>query len=91
VRTSRLADGVEIRIRDNGDGLSPDVQAHMFQPFYTTKPAGSGTGLGLSICHDIIVQQHHGTIRAESEPGVYTEIVLTLPTSPPVAGNGLSL
>lgn len=83
VRTATLTDGVEIRIRDNGDGLSPDVRAHMFQPFYTTKPAGSGTGLGLSISHDIIVQQHQGTIRAESEPGVYTEIVLTLPASPP--------
>jgi signal transduction histidine kinase len=88
VRTTRLGDGVEIRIRDNGDGLSPEVQAHMFQPFYTTKPAGSGTGLGLSISHDIIVQQYQGTIRAESEPGVYTEIILTLPTSPPVEGSG---
>lgn len=60
----------------------------MFQPFYTTKPAGSGTGLGLSISHDIIVQQHRGTIHAESESGVYTEIVLTLPTSPSVDADG---
>jgi len=90
VRTAQLANHVEIRIRDNGDGVSPDVQAQMFQPFYTTKPAGSGTGLGLSISHDIIVQQHRGTIRAESEPGVYTEIVLTLPASPPVKGDGLN-
>ncbi len=82
VRTAKLADGVEIRIRDNGDGLSPEVQAQMFQPFYTTKPAGSGTGLGLSISHDIMVQQHQGTIRAESDPGVYTEIILTLPHAP---------
>jgi signal transduction histidine kinase len=88
VRTAKLADGVEIRIRDNGNGMLPDVQAQMFQPFYTTKPAGSGTGLGLSISHDIIVQQHRGTIRAESEPGVYTEIVLTLPTSPSVEADG---
>ncbi len=85
VRTHHLADGVEIRIRDNGGGLSPEVQAQMFQPFYTTKPAGSGTGLGLSISHDIMVQQHQGTIRAESELGVCTEIILTLPISSPAS------
>ena len=85
-RTAHLDSGVEIRIRDNGGGLSPEVQAQMFQPFYTTKPAGSGTGLGLSISYDIMARQHQGDIRAESEPGAYTEIILTLPISPSLAG-----
>ena len=47
---------MEIRIRDNGTGVPPDVKAKMFNPFFTTKPAGEGTGLGLSISHDIIVK-----------------------------------
>src|SRR5688500_17178174 len=60
--TKSLTDRVEIRIRDNGNGVPPDVKDKMFNPFFTTKPAGEGTGLGLSISHDIIVKQHAGTI-----------------------------
>jgi two-component system, NtrC family, sensor kinase len=51
----------------------------MFNPFFTTKPTGEGTGLGLSITHDIIVKQHCGKIDVETEPGVFTEFIITLP------------
>ena len=77
--TRKLGDGVEIRIRDNGTGIVPEVKERMFNPFYTTKPAGEGTGLGLSISHDIVVNQHGGTLEVESEPGSYTEFRITLP------------
>ena len=56
--TKNLGDSVEIRIRDNGTGIPPEVKEKLFNPFFTTKPAGEGTGLGLSISHDIIVKQH---------------------------------
>jgi two-component system, NtrC family, sensor kinase len=58
--TKDLGDRVEIRIRDNGTGIPPEVREKMFNPFFTTKPAGEGTGLGLSTTHDIIVKQHSG-------------------------------
>jgi len=70
---------VEIRIRDNGTGIPPEVKEKMFNPFFTTKPAGEGTGLGLSISHDIIVKQHGGAIDVDSKPGVYTEFRIMLP------------
>jgi two-component system NtrC family sensor kinase len=79
--TMNLGDRVEIRIRDNGSGIPPDVKEKMFNPFYTTKPAGEGTGLGLSISHDIIVKQHGGSIEVETTPGEFTEIKITLPRS----------
>ncbi|HSQ18957.1 MAG TPA: ATP-binding protein, partial [Blastocatellia bacterium] len=77
--TKNLGDRVEITIRDNGPGIPPEVKEKMFNPFFTTKPAGEGTGLGLSISHDIIVKQHGGTIEVETEPGEYTEFRITLP------------
>ena len=70
---------MEIRIRDNGTGISPEVKDKMFNPFFTTKPAGEGTGLGLSISHDIIVKQHGGSIEVETQPGEFTEIRVILP------------
>jgi signal transduction histidine kinase len=70
---------VEIRIRDNGIGIPPEVKEKMFNPFFTTKPAGEGTGLGLSMSHDIIVKQHGGTIDVDTEPGVFTEFTIILP------------
>src|SRR5215471_16142349 len=72
-------DGVQIRIRDNGAGIPEEVKEKMFNPFFTTKPAGEGTGLGLSICHDIIVKQHGGSIDVATEPGVFAEFIITLP------------
>jgi signal transduction histidine kinase len=77
--TQSLGDRVEIRVRDNGPGIPPDVREKMFNPFFTTKPAGEGTGLGLSICHDIVVKQHGGSIEVETQPGEFTEIRVILP------------
>jgi GAF domain-containing protein len=77
--TKNLGDRVEVRIRDNGTGIPPEVKERMFNPFFTTKPAGEGTGLGLSISHDIIVKQHAGTIEVETQPGVFTEFRIVLP------------
>ncbi|NOJ45676.1 GAF domain-containing protein [Bradyrhizobium sp. WSM 1744] len=77
--TKNLGDAVEIRIRDNGTGIPPEVKEKMFNPFFTTKPAGEGTGLGLSMSHDIIVKQHGGTIDADTEQGHFTEFRIVLP------------
>jgi signal transduction histidine kinase len=77
--TRNLGNTVEIRIRDNGGGITPEIREKMFNPFFTTKPTGEGTGLGLSMTHDIIVKQHGGRIDVETEPGVFTEFVITLP------------
>ena len=77
--TKNLGDRVEIRIRDNGTGISPEVREKLFSPFFTTKPAGEGTGLGLSISHDIIVKQHAGSIEVETQLGEFTEFKIVLP------------
>jgi signal transduction histidine kinase len=77
--TKSLGDTVEIRIRDNGTGIPLEVKEKMFNPFFTTKPAGEGTGLGLSMSHDIIVKQHGGTIDVATEPGQFTEFTVVLP------------
>ncbi|MBB2720228.1 UNVERIFIED_ORG: GAF domain-containing protein [Rhizobium etli] len=79
VITRNFGDSVEIIIRDNGPGIPPDVRAKMFNPFFTTKPAGEGTGLGLSLSHDIIVKQHGGSIEVETEIGHHTEFRIQLP------------
>jgi len=77
--TRNLGESVEITIRDNGVGILPGVKEKMFNPFFTTKPAGEGTGLGLSISHDIIVKQHRGSIEVDTAPGEYTEFRIVLP------------
>jgi GAF domain-containing protein len=79
--TKDLGDSVEIRIRDNGTGIPPEVKERMFNPFFTTKPVGEGTGLGLSISHDIIVKQHAGSIEVDTKPGEFTEFKIVLPRS----------
>jgi two-component system NtrC family sensor kinase len=84
--TKDLGGSVEIRIRDNGTGIPPEVKERMFNPFFTTKPAGEGTGLGLSMSHDIIVKQHGGTIDVNTEPGVFTEFIITLPRAMATGG-----
>jgi signal transduction histidine kinase len=87
--TKNLGDRVEIRIRDNGTGIPPDVREKMFNPFFTTKPAGEGTGLGLSITHDIIVKQHGGSIDVETQPNEFTEFTIILPrVAPSLADSG---
>jgi two-component system NtrC family sensor kinase len=77
--TKSLGNKVEIRIRDNGTGIPPEVRERMFDPFFTTKPAGEGTGLGLSMSHDIVVKQHGGKIEVDTMPGAFTEFIITLP------------
>jgi GAF domain-containing protein len=77
--TKSLGDCVEIRIRDNGAGIPLEVKERIFNPFFTTKPAGEGTGLGLSISHDIIVKQHGGSIEVDTQPGAFTEFRIVLP------------
>jgi signal transduction histidine kinase len=77
--TRSLGDQVEIKIRDNGTGIPSEVKERIFNPFFTTKPAGEGTGLGLSISQDIIVKQHGGTIEVDTQPGEFTEIRIILP------------
>ncbi len=79
IATRNLGDRVEIKVRDNGTGIPLEVKEKMFNPFFTTKPAGEGTGLGLSISHDIIVKQHGGSIEVETQPGEFTEIRVILP------------
>ena len=66
-------------IRDNGTGIRSEVKGKLFNPFFTTKPAGEGTGLGLSISHDIIVKQHGGSIEVDTQPGEFTEFRIVLP------------
>ena len=86
VTTRDLGEHVEIKVRDNGVGMPPDVQAKLFTPFFTTKPTGEGTGLGLSISYDIVTQQHGGTITVESRPGEFTEFTVRLPRRRELAG-----
>jgi signal transduction histidine kinase len=77
--TKNLGDSVEIRIRDSGIGIPPEVKEKIFNPFFTTKPAGEGTGLGLSLSYDIVVKQHGGSIEVDTQPGEFTEFKVILP------------
>jgi GAF domain-containing protein/HAMP domain-containing protein len=77
--TKGYPDRVEIRVRDNGTGIPEEIKEKMFNPFFTTKPAGEGTGLGLSLSYDIIVKQHGGTIEVDTKPGEFTEFTIALP------------
>jgi signal transduction histidine kinase len=85
--TKNLGREVEIRIRDNGTGIPSEVRKKMFNPFFTTKPAGEGTGLGLSMAHDIIVKQHGGRIDVATEVGQFTEFTIILPRKRKVSGS----
>ena len=77
--TRNLSDRVAIAIWDNGTGIPDEVKAKMFNPFFTTKPAGEGTGLGLSLSYDIVVKQHGGTLEVSTEPGAFTRFTIVLP------------
>jgi signal transduction histidine kinase len=79
VSSKNLSEKIEIRIRDNGNGIPVDIREKIFNPFFTTKPTGQGTGLGLSISYDIIVQEHRGEVKVETEKGKFTEFVVRLP------------
>ncbi len=82
LKTKREEDHVEVRIRDNGMGMPQEVIEKIFNPFFTTKPTDQGTGLGLSLSSDI-VRRHGGTIRVDSVPGEYTEMIVELPLERP--------
>ena len=82
LKTKRSDEHIEVRIKDNGTGMPPDVIEKIFNPFFTTKPTDQGTGLGLSISSDI-VRRHGGSIQVESEPGEFTEMIVTLPLEAP--------
>jgi signal transduction histidine kinase len=79
IKTEKRGNQVVVSIRDNGPGINKESLANIFQPFFTTKPAGSGTGLGLSIVYDIITKEHGGTIEVQSELNTFTEFVIKLP------------
>jgi len=87
VVTRDLGDAVEVRVRDNGTGIAPEIRDKLFQPFVTTKPTGEGTGLGLSIAYDIVTQQHGGVIEVDSQVGEFTEFTIRLP--PRAAGGAV--
>ena len=78
VSTRRMEQSVEIRVTDNGPGISDDIRKKIFQPFFTTKPAGQGTGLGLSLSYDI-VKAHGGELNLDSKPGTGTTFTIMLP------------
>ena len=84
ISSQRTPDQVEVRIRDNGNGIPPDVVDKIFNPFFTTKPTDQGTGLGLALSNDI-VREHGGTIKVHSEPGEFTEMTIELPAVRPSA------
>jgi GAF domain-containing protein len=79
VSTLDFKDRIEVHVRDNGNGIPLEVRDKLFNPFFTTKPTGEGTGLGLSLSHDIVVKQHEGEIRFETELGKFTEFIISLP------------
>jgi two-component system NtrC family sensor kinase len=88
VVTRDHGEAVEVRIRDNGTGIPPEIRDKLFQPFVTTKPTGEGTGLGLSISYEIVTQQHGGSIEVDSELGAFTEFTVRLPRNGDGMGAG---
>jgi predicted ATPase/signal transduction histidine kinase/tRNA A-37 threonylcarbamoyl transferase component Bud32 len=81
VSTLRRGGAVEIRVEDNGTGIPAQIRERIFEPFFSTKPAGAGTGLGLSISYDIVVQGHQGNLVAESKEGQGASFTVTLPAA----------
>lgn len=79
VQTRKLEEKVEICIYDNGIGIDPTIQDNIFDPFVTTKPSGEGIGLGLSLAYKIIIGQHNGSIKMNTELGKYTEFIIEIP------------
>jgi histidine kinase len=79
ISTLEVGDSVQVRVRDNGDGIPVALRDKIYNPFFTTKPPGEGTGLGLSISYDIVVQGSGGALTFESEEGAFAEFIVTLP------------
>jgi signal transduction histidine kinase len=78
VKKNGVEEGIEMRIRDTGEGIQPEDLERVFQPFFTTKGPGEGTGLGLSICRDLL-KKYGGRLEIESKHGEWTEVVLDIP------------
>jgi signal transduction histidine kinase len=85
VRTAMDGDRLLVEFADTGPGIPDDIKARIFEPFFTTKPVGQGTGLGLDISWRIVVNRHHGDLRAESVPG-NTRLQVRLPLTAPQDG-----
>jgi len=79
VSTRKIGERIEIKVKDNGNGIPKSSLDKIFQPFFTTKPTGEGTGLGLSISYDIITKGHHGHLNVETSEGIGTEFIILLP------------
>ena len=79
VRTKKLENSIEIRVKDNGKGIPDSIKDKIFQPFFTTKPTGEGTGLGLSLSYDIITKGHGGKLTVNTAAGEGTEFIIQLP------------
>ncbi len=79
IRTERHHYLVAVTVSDNGPGMTPEVRARVFDPFYTTKPPGEGTGLGLSVSYFLITHNHGGSFALHSEPGKGAHFTFTLP------------
>lgn len=77
--TSKTGNTIEIKIKDNGDGIPDSLKEKIFQPFFTTKPTGEGTGLGLSLSYDIVTKGHGGELRMDSREGIGTTFTIILP------------
>jgi len=84
VHTTKSGNNVEIRVEDNGNGISKNIVDKIFQPFFTTKPTGQGTGLGLSLAYDII-KAHGGEIKVETKEGDGSQFIIQLPTTANIA------
>ncbi|MEO8412267.1 MAG: ATP-binding protein [Ginsengibacter sp.] len=80
ISTKKLNNSVILTVKDNGNGIPPNVSDKIFQPFFTTKPSGKGTGLGLSMSYDII-KVHGGEIKVETQEGEGSAFIITLPLS----------
>jgi len=80
--TGTKKDMVEIKVRDNGMGISQSVRDKIFQPFFTTKPTGKGTGLGLSLSYDIIVKEHEGQLMLDTRENEFAEFIIRIPVLP---------
>ncbi len=78
VSTRKERDKVEIKVKDNGTGISEKIKEKIFQPFFTTKPTGSGTGLGLSLSYDIVTKGHGGELKVETKEGEGTTFIIQL-------------
>lgn len=79
VATKQIIENIEIRIRDNGNGIPEKLVDKIFQPFFTTKPTGQGTGLGLSLSYDIVTKSHGGEMTVQTQEGEFAEFKIILP------------